>query len=507
MKTQENCGILCDSVTVTEKNPESVVASMLNTSHRVDICVVIGGAGVCRILGESIECREGDLFLFDKGIPHGFFADDEKRLPRLLTVAFAAEIFDEGSEGREALARVFKDGMPYSCSVLNSAAMGEICRLIGLIRRETNDKKLDFERAARSYLLLLLINLERYLDLADTLVRERPKEWSLVLSAMGEVMKRYWEAELTLGTVAESLFVSRSRLSRAFVKVTGESFPDYLRSVRIRAACALLERSDMTNEEIAQGCGFRDLPTFYSVFKKSVGVTPRRYREMMNNDKETEREEEKTVTVAEISESLQKGRTKNVKSLVEQAIAEGLSAEVILNEGLIGGMTVVGDRFKRNEVYVPEVLAAARAMNIGVEALRPLLYSGSFAPKGRVCIGTVRGDLHSIGKNLVKMMMESRGLEVIDLGVDVAPERFIETAIKENCRIICCSALLTTTMPEMAEVVKAAERAGIRDKVKIIVGGAPVTEAFCREIGADEYSEDAATAAETAVRLCADSSN
>ncbi len=504
MKIQENCGILCDSVTVKEKNPNSVVASMLDTSHRVEICVVIGGVGVCRILGESIEYREGDLFLFDKGIPHGFFADDEKRLPRLLTVAFAAEIFDEGSEGREALARVFKDGMPYSCSVLNSAAMGEICRLIGLIRRELDDKKLDFERAARSYLLLLLINLERYLGLADTLERERPKEWPLVLAAMSEVMKRYWEAELTLGTVAESLFVSRSGLSRAFVKATGESFPDYLRSVRIRAACALLERSEMTNEEIARGCGLRDLPTFYASFKNSIGMTPKKYRELYKNEKNTNIGEEKMVTVIEISEAIQKGRAKVVRSLVEQAIGEGLSAEVILSEGLIGGMAVIGERFKRNEVFVPEVLVAARAMNMGIDALKPMLESGALTEKGRVCLGTVRGDLHDIGKNLVKIMMESRGLEVIDLGTDVAPEKFISTAIEQDCKIICCSALLTTTMPVMAEVVKAVEEAGIRDKVKIMVGGAPVTEAFCREIGADAYSDDAATAAEIAVKFCAE---
>ena len=502
MKTQEDCYILCDSVTVKEKNPDFVVASMLNTSHRVEICVVIGGAGVCRILGESIECREGDLFLFDKGIPHTFFADDEKKLPRLLTVAFASEIFDEGSEGREALSHVFKDGMPYSCSVLNSAAMGEICRLIGLIRREIDDKRLDFERAARAYLLLLLINLERYLSLADTVDVQRPKEWPLVLSAMGEAMKRYWEADLTLGTVAESLFVSRSGLSRAFVKATGESFPDYLRSVRIRAACALLERSEMTNEEIARGCGLRDLPTFYSAFKKSVGMTPKKYRELFKNENNTNKGEEKMVTVIEISEAIQKGRAKVVKSLVEQAIGEGLSAEVILNEGLIGGMTVVGERFKRNEVFVPEVLVAARAMNMGLDALKPVLESGAMTEKGRVCLGTVRGDLHDIGKNLVKIMMESRGIEVIDLGTDVAPERFISTAIEQNCQVICCSALLTTTMPVMEEVVKAAEAAGIRDKVKIMVGGAPVSQAFCDQIGADAYSDDAATAAELAMRFC-----
>ena len=502
MNSEELCGIFCGSMTVKEKNSDSIVASMLDSSHRVEICVVIGGSGICRIIGEAIECREGDMFIFGKGIPHGFFVEDERRPPRILSVAFSSEMLEESEEGREALSRVFKDGMPYSCSVLNSAAMVEICRLIGLIRREIDESKLNFERAARSYLLILLINLERYLDLADTLEHERSKEWPLVVSAMGEVMKRYWESDLTLGTVSDSLFVSQSRLSRAFFKATGERFPDYLRSVRIKAACTLLERSEMTNEEIAHGCGFRDLQTFYNAFKKSICMTPKKYRELFVNKKTIYKGEEKMVTVIEISEAIQKGRAKMVKSLVEQAIGEGLSAEVILNEGLIAGMTVVGERFKRNEVFVPEVLVAARAMNMGIEAVKPMLENDALTEKGRVCIGTVRGDLHDIGKNLVKIMLESRGLEVIDLGVDVAPEKFVEVAKEQNCQVICCSALLTTTMPVMEEVVKAAEAAGIRESVKIMVGGAPVSQEYCDKIGADCYTVDATSAAEAALNFC-----
>ncbi len=134
--------------------------------------------------------------------------------------------------------------------------------------------------------------------------------------------------------------------------------------------------------------------------------------------------------------------------------------------------------------------------------LKPLLADGEQTSAGKVCIGTVKGDLHDIGKNLVKMMMEGKGLEVVDLGTDVSPETYVETAVNQNCQIICCSALLTTTMPVMGEVVKAAEKAGIRDKVKIMIGGAPVTEAFCEQIGADKYTPDAASAADAAVELC-----
>ena len=205
----------------------------------------------------------------------------------------------------------------------------------------------------------------------------------------------------------------------------------------------------------------------------------------------------------EISAQLQVGKAKVVKTLVQQAIDEGIPAEKILNEGLLAGMCVIGEQFKKNEIFVPEVLVAARAMNMGAKVLKPVLAEqGGAKITGRVCLGTVKGDLHDIGKNLVKMMMEGKGLEVIDLGVDVAPQTFVDAAIENNCQIICCSALLTTTMEMMEEVVKAAEKAGIRDKVKIMVGGTPVTDAFCRQIGADAYTRDATDAANKAVEFC-----
>ena len=204
-----------------------------------------------------------------------------------------------------------------------------------------------------------------------------------------------------------------------------------------------------------------------------------------------------------ISELLQKGKAKDVKTLVQQAIDEGVPAQQILEEGLLSGMSVIGEKFKNNEVFVPEVLVAARAMNKGAELLKPLLAEEGVKATGKVCIGTVKGDLHDIGKNLVKMMLEGKGLEVIDLGTDVSPETFVETAREQNCQIICLSALLTTTMGVMADVVKAAQDAGIRDTVKIMIGGAPVTDEFCQRIGADAYTADAATAADVAVGYCA----
>ena len=203
----------------------------------------------------------------------------------------------------------------------------------------------------------------------------------------------------------------------------------------------------------------------------------------------------------EISLQLQAGKAKIVKTLVQEAVDAGVPVQDILAQ-LLDGMNIIGEKFKNNEVFVPEVLIAARAMNQGVGVLKPLLTAAGVEPVGKACIGTVQGDLHDIGKNLVKLMLEGKGIEVIDLGTDVSPEKFVQTAKEENCQIICCSALLTTTMGVMGEVVKAAETAGIRDKVKIMVGGAPVNEDFCKQIGADVYTVDAASAADAAFEIC-----
>lgn len=210
-----------------------------------------------------------------------------------------------------------------------------------------------------------------------------------------------------------------------------------------------------------------------------------------------------TEILNKISESLQKGKAKDVKAMVQQALNEGMSAAQILSDGLLSGMGVVGVKFKNNEVYVPDVLIAARAMKAGTDILKPLLVSEGVKASGRVVIGTVKGDLHDIGKNLVAMMMEGKGLEVIDLGVDVPADKFIEIAIEKDVQVICCSALLTTTMNEMKTVIEAAEAAGIRSKVVFMVGGAPVNESFAKSIGADIYTPDAATAADAAAAAVA----
>ncbi len=204
----------------------------------------------------------------------------------------------------------------------------------------------------------------------------------------------------------------------------------------------------------------------------------------------------------ELSAVLQRGRVPKVTELVNQAIAEKIAAEVILEDGLLSGMAIIGEKFKKNEVFIPEVMMAARAMNAGVDLLRPLLVSEGVSKKGTAVIGTVKGDLHDIGKNICKMMLEAKGLEVFDLGTDVTADTFIEKAIEHNAKVICCSALLTTTMNEMKQVIVKATEAGIRDRVTIMIGGAPVTQEFCDRITADYYTPDAATCSEVALNAC-----
>ncbi|MGI6705750.1 MAG: corrinoid protein [Clostridia bacterium] len=202
-----------------------------------------------------------------------------------------------------------------------------------------------------------------------------------------------------------------------------------------------------------------------------------------------------------IADSLKAGNAPKVKELVEAALAEGVEPGDIVNKGLIVGMGEIGVLFKNNEVYVPEVLIAARAMHAGLDVVKPLLAEKDVKPVGTVVLGTVRGDLHDIGKNLVGMMLEGAGFKVIDLGIDVAPEKFVDAAKENDVDIIAMSALLTTTMPGMKDTIEAVKAAGLRDKVKIMIGGAPVTQNFADEIGADGYAPDAASAADLAKEL------
>ncbi len=200
----------------------------------------------------------------------------------------------------------------------------------------------------------------------------------------------------------------------------------------------------------------------------------------------------------DISEALQIGDADSVREMVGTALIEGVSPKEILNNGLIDGMNIIGMKFKNNEVYVPEVLIAARAMYAGMDLLKPKLVETGIKNIGKVVIGTVKGDLHDIGKNLVKMMLEGAGFEVIDLGVDVSAEKFVSAVIEHHPDILGMSALLTTTMLNMNEVIQSLQSADLRENLKVMIGGAPVTQKYAEQIGADSYSPDAASAVEAA---------
>lgn len=200
-----------------------------------------------------------------------------------------------------------------------------------------------------------------------------------------------------------------------------------------------------------------------------------------------------------IADNVINGKMEPVKELVQAAMDEGVPSGQILNEGLVAGMNVVGDRFKKNEFYVPEVLIAARAMNAGMALLEPALQKDGVKPLCNVALGTVKGDLHDIGKNLVGMMLKGSGFGVVDLGIDVPPEKYVEAVKEQDCKLVGLSALLTTTMPQMKNVIDAIKEAGL--EAKVMIGGAPVTQSYADEVGAQGYAPDAASAVDTAKEL------
>ncbi len=484
--------------------------SQLHFHEFLEVSIIQEGSGIHRIWNKVFPCKKGDVYILNAGVPHEYFVRDQADKLIIHNLLFDANDWFDGELAFPDSPRfcygIFDEDLLWAYVYLKSRSMEKVKRIYQAIEKETAEKNPEWKEAVKAQLILLLIVIRRHLAESAENPDMTPRDRMAVSTAMRMVMERYCEKELTLESIADTLFLSKSYLSKLFFRVTGEHFSEYLRSVRLRQACRLLRETQLTNEQIVYGCGLKDVPSFYQLFKATYSVTPSRYRTEMSEimpDREKRKGENQMSILTEISENLQRGKAKVVKELVQKAVDEGISVEQILNEGLLDGMGVVGEKFKNNEVYVPEVLVAARAMNMGAQILKPLMAEAGVKATGKVCIGTVQGDLHDIGKNLVKMMMEGKGLEVVDLGTDVAPETYVQTAIEQNCQIICCSALLTTTMGVMEEVVKKAQEAGIRDKVKIMIGGAPVTEEYCRKIGADKYTPDAASAADAAVALCA----
>jgi 5-methyltetrahydrofolate--homocysteine methyltransferase len=212
-------------------------------------------------------------------------------------------------------------------------------------------------------------------------------------------------------------------------------------------------------------------------------------------------EEDEMAIFEKIADEVQKGDSEAVEALVNEAISQDFSADTIMDDGLVAGMNIVGEKFKNNECFIPEVLVSAKAMTVGMDILKPLLAEKNVKPIGRAVIGTIQGDLHDIGKNIVGMLLQGAGFEIIDLGADVHVSRFVESAKSDNVDLVGMSALLTTTMINMKTVIDGLQEAGIRDRVKVIIGGAPVTQAYADQIGADGYAADAATGVDVAKKL------
>ena len=512
--------LFINHVTVeTVYSPETAL-SQLHIHDFVEVSIVTAGRGVHRTPDGCNECNPGDTYVIGAGVPHAYFAAEDGDRPTVCNLVFdPADLFDGEAADPDSpryCYGLFREDPLTVYVMLTSRTLEDVERTVTRMEKELDRRRPEWEMAVKSYLVNLLIMMGRYASQREQpATAPRPKERLLAMTVMRTVMEHYSDQTLTLESIAASLYISKSYLCRIFSRVTGESFGDYLRRVRLEQACRLLRDTELTAEQIVYACGLRDIPTFYRVFKSRMGMTPNAYRQAEGLAEESIRPTQKEKTIFnfegdtnmsiailnEISENLQKGKAKIVAELVQKALDEGVAPDAILNEGLLAGMNIIGEKFKINEVYVPEVLVAARAMNKGTAILKPHLAAAGVQATGKVCIGTVQGDLHDIGKNLVASMLEGCGFEVINIGIDVTSEQFVEAIKEHNADILCMSALLTTTMTYMPEVLDALKTAGIRDKVKVMIGGAPITQAFADEIGADGYSDNANSAVALAKSL------
>ncbi|MBO5213764.1 MAG: cobalamin-dependent protein [Clostridia bacterium] len=487
---------------------ENLSLTQLHTEQFVEIDWVLSGQGIHRIPNQTVPCKEGDVFVLSSQTPHGFEAENPEQGPTVFRILFDPKVFFSGEEATEDHPRfcygVFCEDAAVSCATLNKETVERVEPTFRAIQRELEKERPDWKNAVGAHLSVLLITLSRYMNGAIRKASELSRKDRALISAALRIVKEEFSSDaLTLESLAATLFISPAQLSRVFKNGMGRSFSDYLKELRMAHACRLLKETELPVEQILSECGLRDLQTFYRSFHHYAQMTPSQYRNRYGQRKaEESKEDQIEIFLKEISENLQRGKAKIVTEKIRQALDSGCDPSRILDEGLLAGMSIIGEKFKNNEAYVPEVLVAARAMNMGVSMLKPHLASDGAQAVGRVCIGTVQGDLHDIGKNLVKMMLEGKGLEVIDLGVDVPPEVFVQTVKEQNCQVICCSALLTTTLDVLEQVVQACTQAGIRDRVRIMIGGAPVNQELCDAIGADCYTSDAASAADAAVRLC-----
>ena len=316
-------------------------------------------------------------------------------------------------------------------------------------------------------------------------------------------IEAHYREEITIKEIAERSGYSEYHFNRKFKGIFGVTPYRYVMRRRlIEAKNALLSGEDPI-EKIAGRCGFKNTVSFYQAFKKEFNLTPNAFKEKkkVRDNGEKEYTMMKNEKFEQIIQLVQKGKVAEVDALIKECLAEGVPAIEILNEALLAAMQQVADKWAAGKAFIPEVLIAARCLNSGMAILDPELTKVKTEPKGKVVLATVKTDLHNIGKNLVGLMLRTKGFEVIDIGVDAGPDKFVAAVKEHQPQYICMSALLTTSMPYMKDVVDALQAEGLRDSVKVCIGGAPVTQTYCEEIGADIYTSNAVELAEMLAKL------
>ena len=489
----------------------------LSTLHEhpfIEISYVEKGTGIHTVWNESYPVTIGNLFVLNSSVPHGLYSVSETDPLIVRSLYFdpcdllGGEIVEIGNP--QYLYGLFNNHNFVVSLTLKTKYLRFISQNFDEISLEMEEQKIDWKSAVAFQLSLLLLQIKRlalstappcngYPNVTDSKV--------LTSEVLHFITTHYSDPQFSMKSISEELHISASSLSRSFHDVTGTYFSDYLCLYRMRQALPLIAESAVSIEEIASRCGYHDMHSFRRQFKKITGLTPSEFQKQ-NTDHATRifpcDKELNHILYTEIIENLQCGKRKAVIALVSQALEEGFPPEEILQEGLVRGMKTLGEKFQSNEIFVPEVLGAANAVNSCLEILKPYLSASFDTCKRCAVICTVKGDIHNIGKNLVRLMLEAAGIRCIDLGEDVSPQTVVDAVREHHPGLVCLSALLTTTMMVQKDIIDALCAAGLRQHVKIIIGGAPVTQEFADRIGADAYTPDAVTAAQVAKRLLAD---
>ena len=488
-------------------------ATGLGSLHQhqfIEICYVAAGSGIHQIWNKSYPVSAGDLFLLNTAVAHNFFSATDGHHITVRSLYFdPLELF--GSEiteigGKHYLFGLFSQNNFAVHLFLKPKQLRTITQKFDELLQEADEQLVDWKETIPAMLTMLLITIKRLADThQSTQTYSDPNSTSLTSAVLHMIEENFNDPSFSLKSVSESLHISHSSISRNFYEVTGKHFSSYLCSYRMQQAATLAAETELSNVEIASMCGYCDATSFQRQFRQVIGVTPGEFRKLQKQKSAVQAENEIQTTnhslYTEISDYLQKCRGNEVISLVASCLEQGLPAEEILNLGLVPGMGAIGEKFRANKVFVMEVLAAAKAMNNSMELLKPHLIEAGIKPIGKTVICSVSGDIHDIGKNLVKLMIEGQGITCIDLGVNVPPAAVVEAVREHNVQLVCLSSLMTTTMMGLRDVIDTLEKSGLRSRVKVMVGGAPVTQEFADSIGADCYTPDAVTAAQEARRL------